>query len=79
MTTDLDQQVPAQVESLADIVEDDPQQGPTVLTTLSFDRAAASRPPPGSDRRRPHRLRRTVDGTVWFHRLIETVKTWWEF
>lgn len=79
VTTDLDHQVAAQVESVADLVEDDPQQGPTVLTTLSFDRAALRDLRPGATAVARIDCGQRSLGYVWFHRLIETAKTWWEF
>ena len=79
VTTDLDHQIPAQVEAVADLVDDDPQQGPTVLTTLSFDRAALRDLRPGATAVARIDCGQRSLGYVWFHRLIETVKTWWAF
>lgn len=79
VTTDLDRQIPARVESIADIVEDDPAEGPTVLVTLSFSREDLRELLPGVTAVGKIDCGERPVGYVWFRRLIDAVKTWWLF
>ena len=79
VTTDLDREIPARVESIADVVEDDPVEGPTVLVTLSFAREDLKELLPGVTAVGKINCGERPVGYVWFRRLIDAVKTWWRF
>jgi len=79
VTTDLDHQIPARVLSIADVVEDDPLEGPSVLVRLGFSRELLPDLVPGATAVGRIECGERVVGYVWFRRLIDAVKTWWQF
>ena len=79
VTTDLDHEIRGEVESLGDVVEDDPVEGPNVLARVRFDRGQLKDLLPGASVVARIDCGKRVAGFVWFRRLIETVTTWWRF
>lgn len=79
VTTDLDHQIPARVLSIADVVEDDPVEGPSVLVRLGFARETLPELVPGATAVGRVDCGQRVVGYVWFRRLIDAVRTWWQY
>jgi hypothetical protein len=79
VATDLEREQHGQVIDVANAVEHDPVEGPTLLVTVAVDREQLGDVRPGASvYPRIHCGRRAV-GYVWFRRAIEAVVAWWRF